>query len=169
MIYDFGHFGPIELEDPGSYYDTHIKWKDKLINLELMFSGAPVTDIQLEKVDNLIDRIPELESRSRQIIETEAQREGGGLVAEYADKVLASLKPEFHPELIDEQDATPRHIQIMRKMEFESVCLEPEEEKSVACFTYCVDWKLTRCLFNIYFDNNGDFHNSIHIYDPSIF
>ncbi len=163
MDYDVRYFGPIDMDNPGHDYDSDIKWQGEYLRLALMLSGNPITADLLDNVEILTDRIGELDAKCRRIIEAETMLEDGGKVGEFAAKVLEKLPKEHHPRIIDENEPSPIYIQVMRKMEFNEVCFEPEEENAFVSFTYCLDWTLTHCTFNIYFNSKGEFQ-SIYIY-----
>ncbi|WP_341835279.1 hypothetical protein WJU16_20525 [Chitinophaga pollutisoli] len=154
MDYYINGFGAIDQENPASFYDIYKDWKDDYLNVDLTFTGAPVSEALLVKVENILARIDELDQQNRSLIEAQALQEDGGIMAQYAEKVLQTLQPQFHDAFIDGQDPAPPHIQMMRKLKFKGISFVPEDTDVFACFIYCLDWRHTHKTLSCYYSEN---------------
>lgn len=156
MDYYIDGFGAIDCEHPALFYDIYKDWKDDYLNVDLTFTGAPVSEALLVKVENILARIDALDLQNRSFIEKEALQEDGGIMAQFTEKVLQTLPPQYHGHLINEQDPAPQHIQLMHKLTFKGISFVPEDHDVFACFIYCLDWALSHKTLTCYYSEDGE-------------
>lgn len=156
MDYYIDGFGAIDRERPALFYDSYKDWKDDYLNVDLTFTGAPVSEALLGKVEKILARIDELDIQNRSRIEAQALQEGGGIMAQFAEKVMQTLPPQYHARFIDEQDPAPQHIQVMRELTLKGISFVPEDNDIFAGFIYCLDWTLSHNTLICYYSEDGE-------------